>query len=186
MSQLNLFEPTHKKEYEYFILVSPDNNMISKVKNEKLKLHNEIGLNKENLYSVPHISLFKFNEIKEGELVLPLIKKALFNVKSFTVELNELLVFDHGSKKSIAYDFKNPEPLCEINKRILSSFFVRPSSFKPHLTIAKSVPYKDFKNIKSLDDYVLKGSFLCDNITILRKEIGAKQKYKTFGRIWLN
>jgi len=186
MSQLNLFvQAEEKKTYEYFVLASPDVNIRSKVKNEKLKLHNEIGLNRENLHSVPHISLFKIH-CMDADNIVNIIERALVNVKSFAVEINNLVVFDHGEKKSIALDFKNPDAICEINKRILDQLMLKPGNFKPHLTIARSVPNKDFRKIKDLKSYILNGSFLCDNITILRKEVGSKQKYETYGKIWLN
>ncbi|MBL7921346.1 MAG: 2'-5' RNA ligase family protein [Bacteroidia bacterium] len=187
MSQLNLFvQAEEKKTYEYFVLASPDMNICSKVKNEKLKLHNEIGLNRENLYSAPHISLFKLQNFSAEDRILPLVEKALVNVKSFAIEINSLVVFDHGEKKSIALDFKNPDPICEINNKILDQLLLKPNPFRPHLTIARSVPNKDFRKIKDLKSYVLNGSFLCDNITILRKEMGSKQKYEVFAKIWLN
>ncbi len=186
MDQLNLFATEEKKVYEYFFLASPDVNIRAKVKNEKLKLHNEIGLNKENLYSVPHISLFKLQNYNSEDTILPLMKKALSNVKSFMVEIKDLVVFDHGEKKSIVLDFKNPDLLQEINNRILNEFLFKPNPFKPHLTIARSVPNKDFRRIKDLRSYYVNGCFVCDSITILRKELGSKQKYETFGRIWLN
>ena len=173
-----------KREYEYFLLLSPGNSIGSKVAGQKIKLHKEIGISSENLHSLPHISFFKFHNFETENLIMPLIEKALVNVKSFEAEINSLEVFDHGNKKSLVLNFKNPEPFCEINNRLLDGLSFSPKhAHKPHLTIARSVPAKDFRKIKHLEDYKISGSFLCNNVTVLRKELGKKSRYEKFGQV---
>lgn len=186
MSQLNLFEPEQKKQYEYFLLTSPDGNISSLVRRGKLKLHHEIGLRKDNLVSVPHISFFKFGQLINEEILVPLIKNALAGVKSFKAEINDLEIFDHGSKKSLVLNFRNPEPFCQIHYKLIDKLSLHHWEMKPHLTIARSISNKDFSRINDINAYRISGSFLCDTVTLLRKETGSNKKYETYARITLN
>lgn len=188
--QLDLFSggvSAPKKAYEYFLLLSPGNSIGSKVAQQKLKLHQEIGISSENLHTAPSVCFFKFHNTETENMIMPLIEKALVNVKSFEAEINHLEVFDHGNKKSLVLNFKDPSPFCEINNKLLDGLSFSPKhSHKPHLTIARSVPVKNFRKIKHIEDYYVSGSFLCNSVMVLRKEVGKKGRYERFGKVGFN
>src|SRR5690606_33133981 len=91
--QFFLFPPPELTEY--FILISPPEDVKKETKKLKTKLYKIIGNPTDNQYSVAHISLFKTAWEKDSH-VLEKLKKALADSTSFTVSVNGVAVFSHG------------------------------------------------------------------------------------------
>ncbi|RZJ74736.1 MAG: hypothetical protein EOO45_07695, partial [Flavobacterium sp.] len=70
--------------YEYFILLSPNCGVKSKVREMKSSLNDMIGLNAENMNSLAHISLYK-QKATEAMQVTKKIKRLLNGQKRFTI-----------------------------------------------------------------------------------------------------
>jgi 2'-5' RNA ligase len=185
--QLNLFrERTRQLEqmkYEFFLLISPSYAIKEKVAQKKHQLHEEIGLSNENLRSIGHISLFKFLNPYPEDFLKDTIKRSVQFLKPFTLEIDELQVYDHNYTKSIVLKFKNDLALKKMRQNLFRALSFHPASFDPHLTIARSIPLEDFNRIGNINDYFVEGKFECDKITVLRKPLGSKQKYEIFSEI---
>lgn len=169
-----------KINYEYFVLLSPDETIRAKTKARKKELHAEIGLSLENRTSVAHISLFKFMDLQDEDRIRLLLRQALDEVQSFQVDIDGLEVFDHGYKKSLVLTFKKPAPIEELNSRLLEEFGGRQVKITPHLTIARSVPNRDFSRIADPSGYFFSGGFLCSKVTVLRRPLNKRARYELF------
>ena len=69
-SQLSLFSEAKKESpvldtvHQYFLMIAPPQEIKSKVKSLKYKLHKAVGLSDYNLHSEPHISLMSFHTMR--------------------------------------------------------------------------------------------------------------------------
>jgi len=175
--QLNLFE---EKMFEYFFLIQPDLKTEKEVKLYKRIVNSSIHLSRENLWSVPHLSLFKWRvNYSMDDFIVRKTVKALKDISEFIVELDGVDVYDHGKvKKSIVLRVKNPESVCSVNKSLMDEFKFQYRKISPHITIVRSIPVKEFGKLAySLNRFDYKGEFVCNKITILKKIIGEDRNY---------
>lgn len=203
IKQLSLFdlEPPEDKRYsskppitiyEYFILISPDHKVKQYVWNLKDKLNQKIGLTKENVSSMPHLSLMLLRKANiQDSTILEKTKRSLMEEPGFKIELRKATTSDHPEMNDIILNVENPEPVKRIFKSLINQFEPgrnHPRFFAPHITIGKGIPKKDFENISStLDEFDSKTDFLCRSVTILRRVVsrGEKSKYKMIGEVSL-
>lgn len=185
--QLNLFrEKTRQLEqlkYEFFLLISPSYEIKEKIAQKKHQLHQEIGISHDNLRSIAYVSLFKFLNPYPEEFLKATIKRSVQFLKPFTLEIDELQVYDHNYTRSIALNFKNDTELKKMRQNLFRALSFHPADFSPHISIARSIPLEDFNRINDINDYYMDGKFECNRITILKKPIGSKQKYEMFAEI---
>ncbi|MCE3259867.1 MAG: hypothetical protein K0S12_1508 [Bacteroidetes bacterium] len=174
-----------RERYEYFILISPDDHIKRQIALKKSALNYEIGISESNLWSIAHISLFKFSSAVHEQLILPRIKKALLGMKSFRIDIKNLDVFDHGYKKSIVFKFQDDKPVKQVNELLLTAFGHRAHEIDPHLTIARSVPNRDYNKISDLRNYYFEGGFVCNKVTVLRRPVNSNGRYEVFGEVGL-
>jgi 2'-5' RNA ligase len=178
-------EKRSRERYEYFILIAPDENVKRQIALKKSALNYEIGISESDLWSIAHISLFKFASAMHEQLIVPKIKNALEGLDSFRIDLKNLDIYDHGYKKSIVFKFQDDKPVKQVNEILLGAFNQRVHDIDPHLTIARSVPNYDFDKISNLNNYYFKGGFMCDKITVLRRPWNMKTRYEVFAEVSL-
>jgi 2'-5' RNA ligase len=201
--QLNLFEPESPEDkrfatklpvtiYEYFILISPDQKVKQYVRNLKDKLNEKVGLTKENVSSVPHLSLMLLRKASvQDSTIIEKTKRSLSEEPGFKIELSKAISFDHPETNDIILNVENPEPVKKIFKNLVNQFEPgrnHPRFFTPHITIGKAIPKKDFEIISSsLNEFDLKTEFICQSVSILRREVsrGMKSKYRMIGEVRL-
>ena len=183
--QLNLFS---EEIHEYFFLIQPDQKTEKEVKLYKRIVNSSIHLSPENLWSVPHLSLFKWTTSAGiDDYIIQKTEKALKDRKGFKVELDGLDVYAHGNiKRSLVLKVKNPQPIMSVNKSLTSEFKFRPHKIRPHISIVRSINVNDFDKLSSLNQFDYKGEFTCNKITILKKVLGQDQKYVTLHEAVLN
>lgn len=204
IKQLSLFDPPpieHKRYpvkppltiFEYFLLISPDHKVKQHVRDLKEKLNQKIGLTKENVVSVPHISLMLLRKGSvQDSAVIEKIKESLVEESSFKVELHKVTSFDHADTNDIILNVENPEPVKKLFKSLINQFEPgrnHPRLTNPHITIGRGIPKKDYEKVSSLlNEFNLRTNFLCRSVTILRREIMGreKSKYKRIGEVMLN
>lgn len=164
--QLLLFPPPELTEY--LILISPPDEIKKEIKKLKTKLSKMIGNTPENQYSVAHISLFKTAWEKDKH-VLERLKKVLSDLNSFTISLNGVDVFSHGTKKKTVYlKVENQKPLHHLYEAFKAEFKVK-KEFAPHLSIEKNLPIADFEKIQhDLNSFNHTCEWTCDRITVLK------------------
>lgn len=164
--QFFLFPPPELNEY--FILISPPDEIKKETKKLKTKLYKIIGTTTENQYSVAHISLFKTTWEKDSH-VLEKLRKVLSDVNRFPVAVNGVDVFSHGTKKKTVYlKVENPKPIQQLYEAFKSELKLK-KEFTPHLTIEKNLPIADFEKIQNdLSIFNHQCEWICDRITVLK------------------
>lgn len=175
MDQLSLFqerkETIGRPVYEYFFLISPDLSIKKVIKEMKNKLHKEIGLSKADLFSVPHISLFKTRAPQE-KLDIGTYAEELSKTTAFEITVCGHGIFEqYNRKKTLYLKLKEKEPIGSIFTKLLEcrGDYSQPE-FIPHLTIARNISTENLNRV-DLSEYDFKGEFFCDRITVLRKAI---------------
>ena len=116
-NQLSLFSEVKKEGpvldtvHQYFLIISPPNEIKSKVKSLKYKLHRAGGLSDYNLFSVPHISLMSFHTMRPVN-------------ERFFQALQQLFSKNHFSQRKVAvttffcrFQFENM-----LNRQVILSF----------------------------------------------------------------
>src|SRR4051812_38351123 len=121
LQQFDLFEepvkaPGHKTDtpfptlpqYQYLILISPDQKTKDSVRILKEKLDQKIGLSIQNRVSVPHLSLFTFisREIRD-DVITENLRAALAGQKGFFIALGKAGYFTHGSTADLILTIRN-------------------------------------------------------------------------------
>ena len=180
---LKLFDTSeytkHKIGFEYFFTISIIANILEEIKTRRNHIHKIIGLSNENLYSVPHISLFKIkSEREQDDLIVENAQQALQTISCFAITFTGPITFIHGEKKrSIVLVVENDEPIKEVFGLLHKEFSSRKRRITPHASIVKNISTTDFEKISpTLSKLNYKGEFLCKKITILKKVIGTERK----------
>jgi 2'-5' RNA ligase len=181
--QFFLFPPPELTEY--FILISPPEDVKKETKKLKTKLYKIIGNATDNHYSVAHISLFKTSWEKDSH-ILEKLRKALSDCSSFPVAVNGVDVFSHGTKKKTVYlKLENPKPIQQLYEAFKSELKLK-KDFNPHLTLEKNLPTTDFEKIQNdLDSFNHPCEWICDRITVLKFN-KKTNSYKLVEEILLN
>lgn len=173
MEQLLLFENDTKlriKAVEYFLSVSLDEHTSRQIKLLKNKLNAMIGLSKNNIESVPHISLLSAILPENDIHTISIIQDALLTQKCFTTKIKGVDIFVHGkTSKSLVLEFETPEPFNKLYQSLALALSCKIHSFNPHITIAKQIPIASFEQIPSLSDLEYQGDIVCQKITLLKK-----------------
>ena len=162
MTQLPLFEE-HKETigkvmYEYFFLISPDWSVKKAVKEIKKQLDNEIGLDKADIHSVPHISLFK---IRDSSPTIDISKYAetLSKARAFEVNVNGCGLFDqYNGKKTLYLKIKEQDTIGNLYYALIKCRgYDESSGFVPHITIARNISPRKLNNVFDLSGFRVKG-----------------------------
>jgi 2'-5' RNA ligase len=172
---------------DYLIVLSPPENIISRVKKLKDFSYNEIG-EYESHYSKAHITVQPWPR-KKPVWIEPLIPKLVRDLQTLPpviLDINGFGFFDHQDNPTI-YAKLTSTPSTKIWFKLLRRFFAAENS-EPHITIARSIPTVDFAKLwpqfKKLE---WKEQFSVDKLTILRREmIGHDKIYKVFKEIPFN
>lgn len=169
--QLSLFD---LRNYEYSFMISPARRVKDSVVNMKKQINRITPVGQYDLYSVPHISLFKMRFPNNDNFILSLFKQALLYSTRFKVELNGISYFDHQNSKTVYLNIANPEPIVCLHRNLLSTFQYRTTDFIPHLTIARSIPNSAIPRVeKILTEY--HDDFWCNEIIVLKKPVEDKR-----------
>lgn len=177
--QILLFPPPQLTEY--FVLLSPSEEIKKETTKLKKKLYKMIGRETENSKSVAHISLFK-TKWEHDKHVLERVRKSISEQKEFSVSINGTDVYDHGTKaKTLYLKVENPKPIQSLYEAFKEEFKIK-NGFNPHLTIEQNIPLADFEKIQeNLDVFNYKNEWICDKVTILKKKENGG--YKIVGEI---
>lgn len=177
-NQLSLFhyEMVPVKGTSYFIILSPIERVKEIVRAAKKALSNQISLSVNNLKSIAHISLLKFTAPDDDQRISKQIKSALSSFPAFDIVVGEISIFKHGDQsKSLVLKIDHPANIHHLHMLLLSALRIRSSKkITPHITIARSIPNEDFNKI-DLSAFNYRDSFLCQEITVLKKSPGDRQ-----------
>jgi 2'-5' RNA ligase len=188
-AQLSLFDPepfekakavlldTPEEACDYLILISPSPKIKEQVFKLKELLDKKTGISRENLKSIPHISLLLVRQNKSCDnLIIETVKRGISGFSDFTISINGAITFEHTYTKDLVLKVNSIET-GNIFNSLCSAFKIKkPASFVPHITIARGIPKHKFEKLDSLKDFDVYGDFLCRKITILKRAVPLKMR----------
>ncbi len=176
-----------KSYQDYLIILSPPENIINYIKALKEKSATVIGAF-EAQRSVPNVTVQAWPRKKPVwvEPLIPKLERDLQSLPTIPLEINGFGFFDQQEFQTI-YAKINSTPETRLWFKLLRKFFSTPP-FEPHITIARSIEYEDFKKLwPHFKDQPFNARFIVDKLTILRREtIGYDKAYKVFKEVPFN
>ncbi|MES2588824.1 MAG: 2'-5' RNA ligase family protein [Bacteroidota bacterium] len=181
--------------YQYLFLISPDEKIISDVKNFKEDFFSRINSLNPNRYSTAHISLLEYaNADLSEENIIEHAKKALIQVQSFEINLIKFGVFHHGDfMRTIILHIEKEEPIIHVSNLLAKEFKSLKGKMRQvckkdaHLTIAKSITTAEYNKLKShVDQLKYHAEFVCKSIQVFKKNINVEDaKYEFVAELLL-
>lgn len=195
-AQLSLF-PAEKKEqvipevlHQYLFLISPPESIKSKVKSLKHVLHQSFGLSKNNLHSIPHISLLSFHSARPvNDHFLSVVRQVFSKTSAFQINLKGYGAFHHSGSTTLYVNVNDSSHLSMMYKDLTGILGFPAKSFVPHLTVARTISNSDFETANVLvNKHLLEDEFTCSQISILERKFqnGIVSNYKVISNINLN
>jgi 2'-5' RNA ligase len=185
--QYSLFPET---VYEYFILLSPSDEIKEEVDRRKDLLNEMIGIDPADLKSIAHISLITY--VGMDSMNIPdIVRKAVAGTKAFTVKINGHDFFKNGDRRTLYLKIENPEPiqhLAELLKpqpKRAHKKNTSPKPIIPHITIAKNIHPEELEKIEDLSVFGYEGEWLCNRITVLRRPMNTNRHFSPVTEILL-
>ena len=173
--------------YDYLIVLSPPENIITHVKKLKEFSYNKIG-EYEGHYSKAHIIIQPWPRKRPVwvEPLIPKLERDLQSLAPIILDINGFDFFDQQENQTI-YAKLNSTPLTKIWFKLLRAFF-NTKPFEPHITITRNIPVDNFKTLwPDFKNLRWDEQFKVDKLTILRREtIGYDKSYKVFKEIPFN
>lgn len=195
-NQLSLFSEPKKEHagpvldtvYQYFLIISPPDEIKSKVKSLKYKLHKAVGLSDYNLHSVPHISLMSFHTMRPvNDRFFGALQHLFSKNNSFEVDLNGFDYFEHGSESNTIYvKIENSFQIVRVYHELHSLLGLSVREFVPHLTIARTMSRPRFtRSYEMIKQHAFSEKFSCNQITILERKLqhGVVSNYRVLKEI---
>lgn len=195
-NQLSLFSEPKKEQaqpvldtvYQYFLIISPPDEIKSKVKSLKYKLHKAVGLSDYNLHSVPHISLMSFHTMRPvNDRFFGALQHLFSKNNSFEVDLNGFDYFEHGSESNTIYvKIENSFQIVRVYHELHSLLGLRVREFVPHLTVARTMSRPRFtRSYEMIKQHAFSEKFSCNQITILERKLqhGVVSNYRILKEI---
>jgi 2'-5' RNA ligase len=195
-AQLSLFEqaeefaPEPKEKYHYLFVVSPSNEIKEKVNKVKEQLKKIIPEASLALRSTPHISVTGFQTSKKlDDATFEKLNQLFSKTPRFAVSFNGFQNFLHGQISNTLYlTIEDEKPFIELNKIFVKFFNLSERNFKPHLTVAKTLPRECLPKIEQfMEQENFQAKFMCTNITVLESTFNQNKMsaYKVFKTIAL-
>jgi 2'-5' RNA ligase len=140
-----------------------------------------------NHVSEAHISLFRSEfPVKYQNDFIYLLDNIAKRQSGFTLYTSRFDHFEHGADKdkhTIYVNVANPKPIAELHKSILQEFDIQPTSYRPHITLARAINTTEFQKVyHHFNNQIFVRSFQCRSFTLLRKPAtgGAYEVVKDF------
>jgi len=159
--------------YDYLLIVTPGTQINNDVKAMKKLIALELGMN-GNRISEAHISLFRSEfPVKYQDDFIYLLESIAKKQSGFTLYTSRFDHFEHGNgsdKHTIYVNVANPKPMAELHKKILQEFDIKPTTYKPHITLARAISTSEFGKVyEHFNNQIFVRSFQCRSFTLLRK-----------------
>lgn len=177
--QILLFPPPDLNDY--LILIAPPTEIKKEIKKINSKMHKILGTIGNH---TAHITLFN-SAWEQDTHLLERLKKAISDIKSFSIALNGVEVFSHGTKKKTIYlKVTEPKPLLELYEACKKELKIK-NDYTPHLTLEKNIALTDFEKLQNkLEEFNYPCNWICDKITVLKFN-KKKSSYKLVEEIML-
>lgn len=175
-NQMSLFAAI---TYEYLFVIS-SMEVEKDIRSVRAKLHQLVGLSRNVLNSVPHISLYYFLHAGDGDTLMKRVLEALSGMKSFRVKLEGVAFFGRENNDRTMYiKVENSEQIQQLHLAMQKTFPYKKEKLNPHLTVARGIPAGKMELIEpSLSDFEYYGEFDCAQVTVLRRMLGNEGPYE--------
>ncbi|HEX8515002.1 MAG TPA: 2'-5' RNA ligase family protein [Bacteroidia bacterium] len=190
-STLNILrqnQPDPQLGFEYLVLISPSLKIKEQVRELKDQLDRKIGISKENIHSVPHISLLMLRQAESCDTnIINCVTRALFEQSDFNIRIAGARTFDHTYTRDLVLKVESKETE-NVFYSLCSAFRIkRPGTFEPHITIARGITKNKFEKLgASFHDFDLYADFICSKIIVLKRTVeisGKSTKYSKYTKI---
>lgn len=162
-NQTALFGPL----YAYLLVISPPRELELRLQQIKLSLHERFPLGKSNMQSKPHITLFE--RLTDETALAETVKVILSKEQTFTVNVEEFVLFEHQRYSSIVLTVTPPEPILRLHQRL------KTGQKAPFLTFAKWLrPEQAMIYMEYLNTLDFQASWTCSGLLLLRKLMSEK------------
>jgi len=173
--------------FDYLIVLSPSENIVTRVKKLKGFSFKKIG-EYENSNSKASIEVQYWPRKKPlwVEPLIPKLERELQLLPAATMDINGFNFFNQQRSKTIYAKLKS-SPSVDIWFKQLRKYFNKPA-FEPHLTIAESITGDAFNTLwPGFKNLHWEEQFYVDKLIILKREtIGYDRSYKGFKEIYFN
>lgn len=175
-NQMSLFAAI---TYEYLLVIS-SKEVERDIRQVRAKLHQLVGLSKNVLNSVPHISLHYFLHAGDNDVVIKKMLRELSGIQAFRVKLEGVAFFGRENYDRTMYiKVENSEYIQELHLAMQKTFPYKKEKLNPHLTVARGIPVGKMELIEpSLSDFEYYGEFDCEQVTVLRRMLGDEGPYE--------
>lgn len=196
-SQLSLFSEAKKESpvldtvHQYFLMIAPPQEIKSKVKSLKYKLHKTVGLSDYNLHSEPHISLMSFHTMRPvNDGFFKALQQLFSNNHAFDIDLNGFEYFEHGDEANTIYvKIDNSFQIIKVYHELHRLLGLSVREFVPHLKIAGTMSRSRFnKSYEMIKQHSFSEKFTCNQVTILERKLqhGVVSNYRVLKEIEFN
>jgi len=173
--------------HDYLILLTPPESIIENVKKLKEQSFMTIG-EYEGHYSRAHITIQPWPRKKPVwiEPLIPKLERDLQTLPPLVMDVNGFGFFDQQEFQTI-YAKLNSTPASKLWFKLLRRFFNTPP-FEPHITIARNIPNRQFKQLwPHFKTRPWDAPVKIEQLTILRREtIGYDKTFRVFKEIPFN
>lgn len=163
---------TQPETSEYYAVLETTPEISNAVKNRRRKLRSLI-FKKNDHTPTPYISLFKFRT--SFEFTPNIIQDKLLWLNQFPIAIDGVGCVKQDGMRTIFWKLHDEEPIRKLFALITGT---TPPDFHPHITIARDIPAEQYEQIEErLADFEYNGEWICDHLTILRKN-DAEESYE--------
>jgi 2'-5' RNA ligase len=173
--------------YDYLIVLSPSENVVTRVK--KLKNFGVQKIGEYDEFNTKANIVVQYWPRKKPlwvEPMIPKLERELQLLPSPVLDVNGFDFFNQQHNKTIYAKIKGSS-LTEVWFKYLRKYF-NARAFEPHITIAKSITDESFKTLwQGFKNLEWDERFAVDKLVILKREtIGYDKSYKVFKEIYFN
>jgi 2'-5' RNA ligase len=157
--------------YDYMLVIHPDAQTVQDVSMFKHLIAEELGPF-NGAFTQAHISLFRseFPERYEADFI-QMLESMVTDLSAFTVYTSRIDHCRQGEARHMLYvNVANPKPVEDLHKKILHTFELKASAYKPHITLARSINTQQFNQLAPyFSNKMFVRSFHCHSFSLLRK-----------------
>lgn len=157
--------------YDYMLVIHPDAQTVQDVSMFKHLIAEELGPF-NGAFTQPHISLFRseFPERYQTDFI-QMLETLATALSAFTVYTSRIDHCRQGESSHMLYvNVANPKPVEDLHRKILHTFELKAGSYKPHITLARSINTQQFNQLAPyFTNKMFVRSFHCHSFSLLRK-----------------
>jgi|GEM_PF-5939128 len=165
--------------YEYLIIITPSDEITRYVKKMNAEVNKVLGNEIKDPPFKAHITLVYYKgPLNMDELFMTAVNELAAQTKCFTVKINGFDYFeDNPDSNTVFLSIENKKDVAQIHEFLISRTQLPIHDFTPHISIKRHVKSGRTPIVKEfLGKIDYHTEFLCDRVSILKREIVGKKK----------